>query len=80
MATSLRLVDLWIERVPAPLSLTDTEILDWLSEYCEHAVYNRPTPEYSGGFVVYCDQEVTNAPTLRKAVCLAAAKFQEENE
>lgn len=70
----------WTERTPAPLNLTDTEILDWLNEYCDQAVYNRPTPQYRGGFTLYCDNEKTHNPTLRGAVCLAAAKFKAENE
>jgi hypothetical protein len=70
----------WTERGPAPLDLTDAEILDWLDEYCDQAVYNRPTPEYRGGFTLYCYDIRTNGPTLRQAVCLAAARWKEANE
>lgn len=80
MATSLRLVDLWTERRLAPLNLTDTETLNWFVEHCDQAVYNRPTPEYAGGWTLYCEDVKTQAPVFREAVCLAAAKFQEENE
>ncbi|SEK61240.1 hypothetical protein [Nitrosovibrio tenuis] len=72
--------ELWIERHPAPLGLTDTEILDWLGEYCDQAIYNRPTPHYRGGFIVYCNEIKTSGATLREAVCLAAAKWKEVNE
>lgn len=70
----------WTEHRPAPLNLTDTEILDWLNEYCDQAVYNRPTPEYRGGFTLYCYDVRTNGRTLREAVCLAAARWKEANE
>lgn len=75
-----RWAELWTEHRPAPLNLTDTEILDWLGEYCDQAVYIRPTLEYLGGFTLYCDEIKTGGPTLREAVCLAAAKLKEINE
>lgn len=75
-----RWAELWTEYRPAPLALTDTEILDWLNEYCDETVYNRPTPEHRGGFTLYCYDIQTSAPTLREAVCLAAAKWKEINE
>jgi hypothetical protein len=70
----------WTDNRPAPLDLTDTEILDWLDEYCDQAVYNRPTAEYRGGFTLYCYDIRTSGPTLREAVCLAAARWKEANE
>ena len=72
--------ELWIERRPAPLNLTDTEILDWLGEYCDQAVYNRPAPHRCGGFILYCDETRTTGSTLRETACLAAAKWKEANE
>ena len=75
-----RWAELWTEHRPAPLPLTDTEILDWLDEYCDQAIYTRPTPEYTGGFTLFCDDIKTSAATLRAAVCLAAAKWKEVNE
>lgn len=69
----------WTERRPVPLDLTDTEILDWLSEYCDQALYTRPTRHIRGGFTLYCDDIRTTCPTLREAVCLAAAKWEEAN-
>ncbi|MDQ3186271.1 MAG: hypothetical protein M3Q16_07435 [Pseudomonadota bacterium] len=75
-----RWAELWTEHRPALLNLTDTEILDWLGEYCDQAVYNRPTPEYLGGFTLYCDEIKASGPTLREAVRLAAAKLNEINE
>ena len=70
----------WTEHRPAPLDLSDSEILDWLGEYCDQAIYSRPTPQYGGSFTLYCDEIKTNGPTLREAVCLAAAKWNEINE
>jgi hypothetical protein len=70
----------WTERRPAPLNLTDTEIVDWLDEYCDQAIYRCPTPEYRGGFTLYCYDIRTSGPTLRDAACLAAAKWKEANE
>ena len=75
-----RWAELWTEHRPAPLTLTDTEMLDWLSEYCDQAFYSRPTPEYCGGFTLHCEDIKTSAPTLRAAVCLAAAEWKEANE
>ncbi len=73
-------MEVWIERRPAPLDLSDTEILDWLNEYCDQAVYNRPTPRYRGGFTLYCDELKITGATLRETVCFAAAKWKELNE
>lgn len=67
------------ESLPAPLDLSDTEILDWVDEYCTQAVYNRPTKEVRGGFTVYSDDIKATEPTLREAVCAAAAILKEEN-
>ena len=75
-----RWAELWTEHRLAPLTLTDAEILDWLNEYCDEAVYNRPTPEHRGGFTLHCYDIKTSAPTLREAVCLAAAKWKKVNE
>ena len=72
--------ELWTEHRPAPLNLSDREILDWLGEYCDQAVYTRPTPQYRGGFTLYCDEIKTSGQTLREAVCLAAAKLDELNQ
>jgi hypothetical protein len=73
-------METWTERRPAPLDLSDSEILDWLGEYCDQAIYNRPTLQYGGSFTLYFDEIKTNGPTLREAVCLAAAKWNEVNE
>ena len=73
-------METWTERRPAPLNLSDSEILDWLSEYCDQAVYTRPTQQCRGGFTLYCDEIRSSAVTLREAVCLAAAKWKEVNE
>jgi len=74
-----RVAEHWTEHRLVPLDLTDTEILDWLGEYCDKAVYVRSTPNFSGVFSLYSEEGRTNAPTLREAVCLAAAKQKEVN-
>jgi hypothetical protein len=77
---ALRKFDL-VERRPAPASLTDTEVLDFVEEYCELVSYVRPTPEYRGGYTLDVDGiTTTRGDTLREAACLAAAKFKEINE
>lgn len=73
------MVEFWTEKRPAPLNLSDTEILDWLNEYCDQAVYTRPTAQTRGGFTLYIDDQKTDAPTLREAVRMAAAKWEEAN-
>ena len=71
----------WMEYRPAPLELSDSEILEWITEYCKEVVYKLPTPNYLGGFTVQSDDGVkTCAETLRDAVRLAAAKQQEANQ
>ena len=79
MGNIARWAELWTEHRPVPLELSDSEILDWLTEYCEEIVYKLPTPNYLGGFTVKCSGIKTTCETLRAAVCLAAAKLKEEN-
>lgn len=69
----------WIESRPAPLDLSDTEILDWLNEYCDRTTYTRPTLFRRGGFTVHSDDITATAPSLRDAVCRAAASLNEAN-
>jgi hypothetical protein len=68
-----------LERRPAPLNMTDKEILDWVNEYCTQAVYNRPDSVIAGGFTVYSEDIKVTQPTLREAVCVAAAILKEQN-
>lgn len=68
-----------LERRPAPLNMSDTEVLDWMNEYCTQAVYTRPTAQVCGGFTVYSDDIKVTKATLRDAVCAAAAQMAEEN-
>lgn len=75
-----RFAEHWTEHRPAPLQLTDTEILDWMGDYCESLVYERPTKEDNGGYVLDVEGITrTHGASLREAVCVAAAKLQEEN-
>jgi hypothetical protein len=69
-----------VERRPAPASLTDTEVLDFVEEYCELVSYVRPTDQYRGGYTLDVDGITPiRGATLREAVCLAKAKFDEAN-
>jgi hypothetical protein len=70
----------WTEPRVEPLVMTDTEILDWMSEYFDEIVYVGPTEFSNGGFTLHCYGIKTNAPVLREVVQLAAAKYQQENE
>ena len=69
----------WTEPRPASLVMTDTEILDWLNEYCEQVVWNRATPQHNEEFTIYCDGIKTSGSTLREATTLASAKYEEIN-
>ena len=66
----------WTEKRPAPLEMTDSEILDWVDEYCMPETpatpHTRRVVAISCAFI-----SDTTAPTLREAVCLAAAKLEE---
>jgi hypothetical protein len=77
MGTVDQFADLWTERRPEPLVMTDTEILDWLNEWCVEINWNRATPESIEEFVIHCDDLKTSGRTLREAVQLAAAKIAE---
>jgi hypothetical protein len=57
----------WTEHRPTPLNLTDTEILDWLGEYCERAVYSHPSSQSRGGFTLYCYDIRTSAARWKEA-------------
>lgn len=68
-----------VEKRTEPLEMTDSEIVDWLSEHRERAVYRMPTAMYEGGHEIYFDGGMVFAPVFRDAVCLAAAKLREVN-
>ena len=81
MGASAKFMDLWTERRPVPSEMTDTEMMDWLTNRCDHMEYNAPTAQYNGGFTLHSNEgEITFAPTLRGAVCLADAKQKEANQ
>ncbi len=66
---------------PAPLNLTDTEILDFLDEYCYGMTYVHGSIETPRRFILECEMiGTTKERTIRDAVCLAAAKVKECNE
>ena len=62
------------ERVLEPLEMSDTEILDWMNEYCVAAHY------LGGGskrFEVDNGSFIRHGKSLRDAVCNAAARQKE---
>jgi hypothetical protein len=63
----------WAERQPAPLNLTDTQILDFLEKH--FSGITRP-----GQVVLDIDEMTTRADSLREVACLAAAKIEEESK
>lgn len=79
-ALARKFLEHWTERRPAPLDMTDTEILNWENEYVIDSVRMRPTAHHLGGITLYVSGiSPTQGETLREAVCLAAAKFNEIN-
>lgn len=74
-----RLAALWIEPRPHPLVMSDTEILNWLNEHLQEVAHSLQTPNYPAGFTVKCYGMKTKEPSLREAVCMAAAKWDEVN-
>jgi len=69
-----------VEKRPAPLNLTDTEILDFMGEYCSGYKYESACSMLPARFVIQCAyMDDTSGKTLREAACLAAAKFEEAN-
>ena len=65
----------WVEKRPAPLSMTDTERLDFLGEYCEKVEY-----EANHYRITDCLGQRTEEMDFREAVDLAAARFFAANE
>lgn len=65
------------EPCPAPLDLSDIEIIDWLDENCSIAQYAMPEEYINGGWWLDVDGiTATKGTTLREAVCLAAEKLK----
>ena len=74
--------DAWTEKRPAPLDLSDKEVLNWIGEHAEQVVWSRGTDEHAGCWNIYCDEfdKPVSAKTMREAVKLAAAKLKEMSE
>jgi len=69
-----------VEKRPVPPNLTDTEILDFLGEYCTGYRYESACSMLPGRFVIQCyGMDDTSGKTLRESACLAAAKWEECN-
>lgn len=64
----------WVEKVPAPLDMSDTEIVEWLSEHCDSAWLINGEWHVSPG-----DCPAVSKPYFRDAVKLAAAYHREIN-
>jgi len=70
---------LWTDSLPAPLDMTDKEILDWVSEYGEKLEWHRGTDREVGYWKFTSDEfsDPVKAKTLRGVVCQAAAILEE---
>lgn len=63
-----------------PVDLTDSEVIDWLNEYCDRLEYRAPTSSVLGCFIVHnLWIGETKGQTIREAVCLAAAIYDSIN-
>ena len=70
-----------VEKRPVSNNPAATEILDFLGEYCSGFKYKSACSMLPARFVIKCAyMDDTSGKTLRDAVCLAAAKFEEANE
>lgn len=78
--SSLTWRELWTEHRPTPKPMTDTEILDWLNEYCDGYTYTFPTNTRPSKFTVTFYDATASGKTLREAVCNAAAIWKEMNK
>ena len=67
------------EHRPVPLEMTDTEILDWLNEWCDGYEYTYPAVMQASIFTLNCVDMKVSGASLREAVQLAAAKALEIN-
>lgn len=65
----------WTEHRPAPLVLTDTQILDFLEKY-----FTGITRGDANRVILDIDDLTTREWSLREAACVAAAKIKEEDE
>lgn len=64
----------WTERRPNPLTMTDTEIIDWIDEYSDKL-------DFRSIWRLHCfGTQVIEGKTVREVVTLAAAHYAEENE
>jgi hypothetical protein len=63
-----------------PLVMSDTEIVDWMNEYCGACKYTPASDIHPSRYrVTFFDGEASG-PSLRDAVCLADAIWKEVNE
>lgn len=65
---------------PVPLEMTDTEIIDWLNEYCDGYEYLSASMFETSSHTVHFYNETASGESLRDAVCLAAAIWKEMNK
>lgn len=77
------IIEKWnlVEKRPAPLNLSDKEILDWLNEMRPILEWqNRTDHGLDGVWLDIPEISVTFGRTIEVAVCLAAAKWKESNQ
>ena len=65
----------WVEKRPTPLSMTDTERLEWFGEYCDRYEYIKPQH-----IIIDCLGQRKVGASFRDAIDAAAAKFKEANQ
>jgi hypothetical protein len=69
-----------VEKRTEPLDLTADEQLEFLSEYCSGYQHIAATGTKHEQYMVFGEWfETTRARTLSEAICLAAARFEEDN-
>jgi hypothetical protein len=65
---------------PVPEPMTDTEILDWLNEYCDGYEFMSASVAGPSIFNVFFFDGSASGDSLRVAVCNAAAIWKEMNK
>lgn len=67
-----------VERLPAPVEMTEAERYRWIAEFCDEMKYFKPTPVSVGHYLVIdCEGRRTVENNFGDAVELAAAKLKE---
>ena len=58
-----------VERLPAPVEMTEAERYRWIAEFCDEMKYFKPTPVSVGHYLVIdCEGKKTPLPCLPQGV------------